>query len=184
MEKLLHDTYLIKLLDKVDVDLADAVGSRECKYCGGKLHCGDYPRKPRGVSCWTKRYSFNCSVCRKRHTPASVRFLGRKVYAGFVLVLVSAIENRASTKEIGRLCDTLGIDVRTLKRWARWWQEVFACSAFWKGVRGRFVRPLGQGALAHDLVAVFAAHTCEGMVRLLKFLSPITVCFGLEGCAM
>ena len=58
-----------------------------CRACGGKLHRADYPRKARGVphklmEQWDRRYSFCSSTegCRLRHTPVSVRFLGRKVY--------------------------------------------------------------------------------------------------------
>ena len=61
--------------------------------CGGKLHRADYERKARGVPQWDKCYSFCCDQedCRRRRTPESVRFLGRKVYAGLIVVLISAM---------------------------------------------------------------------------------------------
>lgn len=54
------------------------------------------PRKPRGcpasvVEDYSSRYSFTCGRCEKRATPASVRFLGRRVYLAVVLMLVSPL---------------------------------------------------------------------------------------------
>lgn len=79
-------------------------------YCGGALHRANYPRKVRGLPPGASagdgaggpgpelRLSFCCARegCRKRHTPASLRFLGRRVYAGVVLVLVMAPAARRS----------------------------------------------------------------------------------------
>ncbi len=66
--------------------------------CGGTLHRGNYQRKTRGfgpgvdAECLAGepgpdlRLSFCCERegCRTRHTPASVRFLGRHVYAAVI----------------------------------------------------------------------------------------------------
>jgi hypothetical protein len=58
-----------------------------------KLHRSDYDRKPRGGPQWEVRFSFCCAQegSRRRHIPPSVRFMGRRVYAGLVVVLVSAM---------------------------------------------------------------------------------------------
>ncbi len=70
----------------VDEDLAEETRKQGCS-CGGRLHCANYPRKPRGAGLKLTefqrlRVSFCCDRdgCRKRATPRSVRFLGRKVY--------------------------------------------------------------------------------------------------------
>ena len=84
-------------LFSVDEDLAEESRRAGCS-CGGRLHRAKYPRKPRGgcadlpESCGC-RLSFCCERdgCRKRVTPPSVRFLGRKVYLGAVVVLVAAM---------------------------------------------------------------------------------------------
>jgi len=128
MEKLLKDGLLCKLLEKVDDDLAEEARQEGCVHCGeAKLHRGDYTRQPLGGPGWDKRRSFNCARvgCRKRKTPPSVRFLGRKVYAGVVVVLVSAMMHGLSQKRVERLRQELGIDSRTLKRWRLWWLEHF-----------------------------------------------------------
>ena len=49
----------------------------------GPLHQAHYERKPRDAPLiWMEeksRFSFCCGHCRRRCTPASVRFLGRRV---------------------------------------------------------------------------------------------------------
>ncbi len=70
----------------VDEDLAAETRKKGC-LCGGRLHSANYLRKPRGTPVQLPepqrlRLSFCCDRdgCRKRATPRSVRFLGRKVY--------------------------------------------------------------------------------------------------------
>lgn len=69
----------------------------------------------------------------------SVRFLGRKVYLGAVVVLASALARGPSKTSVTKLSALLGITRRTLARWCRWWSTMFATSRFWESVRGRFV---------------------------------------------
>jgi hypothetical protein len=176
MEKLLRDRRLYVFLEQVDRDFACLAQSGRCEHCGAVLHRGDYSRKPRGGPSWDKRYSFCCSRdgCRKRKTPPSVRFLGRKVYMGIVVVLVSAMMHGASDQRLQRLREVLPIDRRTLKRWHEWWTEIFVQCAFWKGERGRFGRRMAEGRMPLELVEAFGAEQMEGLVKLMKFLSPIT----------
>jgi hypothetical protein len=84
---------IFQLLEKVDSDLTQETRLKGCLLCGGKLHRSDYDRKPRGGPQWDLRFSLCCAKegCRRRHTPPSVRFMGRRVYAGLVVVLVSAM---------------------------------------------------------------------------------------------
>jgi len=182
--KLYEDPDFIKLQDAIDMDLSEKVRERGCVHCGSKLHCGDYERKARKVDCWNKRYSFNCSVCRKRHTPPSVRFLGRRVYAGVIVVLAGAMMHGPSAQRLGILGETLGVDLRTLKRWRQWWLDVFVKSPFWKAGRGSFLPPVAEGSMPYCLYVSFGAMAHEGLSRLMRFLSPITVAGGLEGLAM
>jgi hypothetical protein len=179
MKKLLKDGLLFKLLEKMDSEMADAAEAEGCDDCGEeKLHHGDFPRKPRGGSRrWNKRRSFCCAKkgCRKRKTPPSVRFLGRKVYAGVVVVLVSAMMHGLKPKRVELLREALNIDKRTLERWRTWWLENFADSRFWKSARARFVPRLIETILPLSLVDAFKAKLRAGMARLLEFISPITI---------
>jgi hypothetical protein len=182
MEKLLRDRKLYEWLERVDADLAAKVHSEGCPDCGAKLHRGDYKRKPRGgiaevMEGWLNRLSFCCSQkgCRKRKTPPSVRFLGRKVYLGVIVVLATAMMHGLSAKRVERLRETVGMDRRTLQRWREWWTETFVKGSFWKAERCAFHRRINEAIMPLSLMETFAAHRREGMTKLLEFLSPITI---------
>lgn len=175
MENLLQDARLFKLLMRVDADLAQKTREIGCVVCGGRLHCGDYPRKPRGAPVHGKRFSFCCSNCRKRHTSPSVIFLGRKVYVGVVITLMSAMQHGLSAQRVERLRQVLGIDERTLGRWREWWLGTFVASPFWKVARARFSPVLNDARMPLCLVESFQGEIAKNMVRLLIFLAPITV---------
>lgn len=177
MEKLQKDGLLFKLLEKMDSDMANAAEAEGCDCGEPKLHHGDYPRKPRGGPGWDTRYSFCCAKgdCRKRKTPPSVRFLGRKVYVGVVIVLVSAMMHGLKPKRVEQLREALGIRARTVERWRVWWLENFADSGFWKSARARFMPRLDEPLLPLSLVDAFHAKQRAGMARLLEFIAPITV---------
>ena len=119
----LADAQLHQLLEKVDADLAEEACQEGCLYCDGKLHRANYGRKPRGGPQWERRYSFCCAQedCRRR--PESVRFLGRRVYAGLVVVLITAMIHGLKPARVRRIREALQIDWRTLKRWRQWWLD-------------------------------------------------------------
>jgi hypothetical protein len=69
------DARFWSFLDSVDEDLAETTRKQACP-CGGRLHCANYPRKPRGgpdslPETYQLRFSFCCDRdgCRKRTTP-------------------------------------------------------------------------------------------------------------------
>lgn len=180
MEKILNNGLFFKLLTRMDERIAQEAKVAGCKYCSSKLHCGDYSRKPRGVVGWDKRHSFDCSRCRRRKTPPSVRFLGRRVYAGVVVVLVGAMLHGTNARRTQVLVEQLGVDRRTLKRWLIWWREAFVESGFWKSVRSRFMPPLESARMPLSLVEAFGAERAKGMVNLLSFIMPIST----DSCEM
>ena len=174
MEKLLNDASFFKLLLMVDAERAHQAQAAGCACCGAKLHRGNYPRKPRGGPAGDWRYSFCCSRCRKRKTPPSVRFLGRKVYIGVVVVLASAMMHGLNAQRVGRLSQVLKVDERTLRRWRDGWLETCVASPFWKSARARFMPALCEANLPLSLVEAFRGVVSENMVRLLQFLAPLT----------
>lgn len=175
MNKVLKDERFFKLLQMVDADLAKKAHTFGCGYCGAKLHCGDYPRKPLGGPVSNKRFSFCCSKCRKRKTPPSVVFLGRKVYLGVVVVLAGAMMHGLTAGRVERLRQVLGIDERTLGRWREWWLGTFVASPFWKGARAQFTPVLDEACMPLSLVEAFSGEDAEKMAQLLVFIAPITV---------
>ena len=91
---LFGDARLYVALLEFDRELRDERRQEGCD-CGGVLHVSDYERKPRGVAedklpaGYGRRFSLCCARegCRRRATPASLRFLGRRVYVAVVVVL-------------------------------------------------------------------------------------------------
>lgn len=127
------------------------------------------------------RLSWCCSTegCRSRLTPPSVRFLGRRFYLGAVLVLVSALRDGLTVRRAKELRALIGVSLRTLHRWRDWWQEAFLASPFWKSVRDRFVIPIDTVHPAAALLDRFG-RTRDDLLRILRFLSPITTSAGLS----
>jgi len=170
----------------VDQDLAESTRQKACP-CGGRLHRANYPRKPRGgdgdlPEDYDYRFSFCCDRdgCRKRVTPPSVRFLGRKVYLFAVVVLVSAMRQGPSPRRVRELAQLFGTDRRTIARWQVFWREHVPQTPFWKSARGR-LPALAATILPRSLVEAFLGgdDPCRGWGRLLLFLSPITIAGGL-----
>ena len=187
MKSLLQDEKLHRLQEKVDQDLAEEAREGGCQYCGSKVHRADYERKPRGgPEEWDKRDSFCCAKdgCRRRLTPPSVRFLGRKIYVGVVVVLISAMQHGLKPGRVKVLGETLGIDVRTLQRWREWWLSTFVASPFWKQAKARFMSPLDERKMPLSLVNAFGQPAREKVLELLKFLTPITTESGKEARVM
>jgi hypothetical protein len=172
----LADQELFQLLEKVDGDLLAEARSKGCLVCGGKLHRSDYERKPRGGPQWDLRFSLCCAEegCRRRQTPPSVRFMGRRVYAGLVVVLVSAMLHGLKPERVQSLREALGIDRRTLERWRQWWLITFVESSFWREARARFMPPLCHKTMPLSLCESFGVERRDRLLDLLKFLAPIT----------
>ena len=129
-QSLLADASFFSLLLRIDRDLAQQARAGGCPWCGGVLHRASYRRKPRGGPVrlgreHAERFSFCCSVegCRRRVTPASVRFLGRKVFFAAVVLLVPVLRDGPRPERLGRLEELFTVDRRTLGRWRRWWRE-------------------------------------------------------------
>jgi hypothetical protein len=181
MESLLQDRKLPRLLEKVDQDLAEEGRKGGCRHCGGKVHRADYERKPRGGPVgWDKRDSFCCAEdgCRRRLTPPSVRFLGRRVYVAVVVVLMAAMQHGLKAERVKKLHTALGIDVRTLQRWREWRLSTFVNSAFWKQAKACFIPPLEVRRMPLALMEAFGRPTRARFLELLKFLSPLTTATG------
>ena len=183
---LLRDASFWDFLFGVDKDLAAQARQQGCS-CGGRLHCANYPRKPRGgceplPQSYDYRLSFCCERegCRKRTTPPSVRFLGRKVFLGAVVVLVAAMRQGPSPRRVRELSQLFGADRHTIDRWRIFWQDHLPQTPFWKVNRGHLVRMV-IADLPRALLDAFVqqADSQEQWKRLLKFLSPITITGGL-----
>jgi hypothetical protein len=167
----------------VDQDLAEETRKKSCP-CGGHLHSANYPRKPRGTPVQLPeqeclRLSFCCDRegCRKRVAPPSVRFLGRRVYLGAIVILISAMRQGPSPRRIRELSTRFGADRRTIARWQVFWRERFPQTPFWKSHRARLIPTVKIVSLPYSLVDAFLSRhpIWKGWMLLLQFLSPISV---------
>jgi len=177
--RLLEDTKLFQVLQRFDEDLAAQIRSAGCPVCGGRLDRADYTRKPRGgPDGHERRLSLCCAVegCRKRATPPSARFLGRKVYLGAMVILATAMQQGVTPPRLSHLQDLLGVSRRTLRRWRVWWAEIFGRSPFWRSAQGRLARPVERDRLPLALLEAmgWAVDQSKTLIRLLRFIVPIT----------
>lgn len=168
-------------LTRIDLAQAEQVRQRGCGDCGGPLDRSDYARKPRGelgqaAGDDTRRVSFCCrrDGCRHRATPPSVRFLGRKVYAGAVVIVASIVGRVACAglRQPKRAIE--GVPARTVKRWIAWWQTAFALGSFWLEAKSFFATPVEVTELPASLLSRFGDAGAATMEKLLRFISPVT----------
>jgi len=167
-------------LRRMDAEIAEHVRRGRCPRCGGALHRGDYGRKPRGGTLaaageeQTRRFSFCCSQegCRRRATPPSLRFLGRRVYVEAVVVVASIVAMaKTRPREVRQ---STGVPARTVWRWRAWWSGAFAATAVLAELRARFV-----GGLPASLLPIVIVEKIEGcpstrLEVVARWLAPLT----------
>ena len=166
---------LFTTLYTIDVEQAERARARGCE-CGGRLHRADYARKVRGIppeheALFEKRFSFCChrEGCRRRHTPPSVRFWGRMVYAAAVVVLVMSGSCAAPSTPSAAV-----VPPQTRRRWRTQLPARIARSTFWQQARADVIPPVCESALPHSLMARFSGSVAEALVLTLRFFSPLT----------
>ncbi|MGH2603438.1 MAG: hypothetical protein ACRDJ9_29145 [Dehalococcoidia bacterium] len=184
----LIDARVWRLLVEADRDFAAQARAAGCR-CGGALHRARYRRKPRGgvpaelrgEYGWRESLCCAREGCRRRMTPSSLRFLGRRVYVAAVVVLVSAMTGGVTAKRAASMRELVGVDRRTLQRWRAWWLETFVRTAFWRAAGARLVPRIEEWRLPASLLERFIGErTADALVSCLRFLSPITT---NAGCA-
>lgn len=176
---LLADARFHELLLAFDRDLAARARAAGCTRCGGVLHAAPFWRKPRGLPAGldgehARRASFCCAEreCRKRRTPPSFRFLGRKAYVGAVAVVVAAMRQGAAAAR--QLSALFGVSRRTIARWREWWRRAFVASPFWRIAAAAFMPPVDAARLPAALIERFSGGAADRLVALLRFLLPLT----------
>lgn len=180
MLHILADPAFHVILSRIEHDLAERTRAAGCPFCQSRLHSARYPRKPRcGMDLgpeWQWRLSFCCAAegCRKRVTPPSVRFLGRRVFPAAVVVLVAALSFGATARRQSILRKAIGVDRKTLARWRQWWREVFPKTSFWKVASARFLPSVQIAKLPTSLLLRFGRLSIEVFASVLRFLSPLS----------
>ena len=188
-QSVLQDASFFELLLRFDEDLAAEVRGSGCG-CGGVLHSARYPRKPRGGPDAfgrgrAMRASFCCAEegCRRRATPPSLRFLGRKVFFGVLVLLIPILREGPTPERVRRLETRFGVSRRTLYRWRRWWRETVSRSRWWQRQRGRFAGAVEGKALPGCLLAAFGdiEPIADRVFSALKLLASLPVGLAEQG---
>lgn len=167
------DINFFHLLDAEDVRVVAEVKAAGCPHCGGRLDRADYPRKPRGGDVGMagellgQRRSLCCARegCRRRNTPPSLVFLGRRVYLAITVVMTAwraaAITPRSPP-------------ARTARRWRAWFTELRETN-WWEASRG-FLWPAvepGEMLPAAIIERVLPGRSiAEALARTLRILTP------------
>jgi len=170
------------LLSTIDQDLSKKIQQKGCSNCGNKLHQSDYPRSPVGLPAeyrqhYDERISFCCVTCRKRTTPTSVRFFGRRWYPAPLLLLISVLMVGINDRRLEQVRRHFGITVSesTWKRWRRWWRESFMQTKFWQKEKSLVALTIDANKLIpRALLDLLEGNIEEKLCRLLQFLSPLT----------
>ena len=179
MLNLVQDAKWQVTVTAIDQQLAEEGKSKGCPYCGGKLHSARFPRLLRGETgntpVSTHRHSFCCETCRKRVTPPSVRFFGRRRYAMTSMLLISVLQpGKAKKAQHDKLRSLLGISKRTLARWRLWWREALVRTPLWKAEGACILPPVPWQELPGSLIERFAGNSVQQLLRALVFLSPLS----------
>ena len=166
-----------------DFDTARQVQAKNCNHCGGLLHQAHYPRLGFGVpselaSLYQSRYSFCCAQCRKRTTPPSLRFFGRRRYIAPLFLLLCSVRFSPCEKRCERWAKRRGIQLSlsTWKRWVSWWQRDFPQTPFWSIAKACFLPPLNVNPSLRALLKSLAGKVLpQQLTQLLQFLSPLSI---------
>ncbi len=170
------------LLTQIDQEFFELARKEVCSYCGGQLHQANYPRSPFGLPSafrphYEERLSLCCANCRKRVTPPSVRFFGRRWFPAPVFMLICILNLGINERRLAQIKRHFSVTVSesTWKRWRRWWRECFEATAFWQANKGLVVTTMAEHeALPRSLLTCFTGKLKEQLCLLLRFLSPLT----------
>jgi hypothetical protein len=78
---------------------------------------------------------------------------------------------RAQLSELSR---EFGVDRRTVARWREWWRTTFVESRFWQAAQAVFSPPADESRLPASMLESFMGDGIRPLVKLLRFLTPIT----------
>ena len=187
--KLMSQNFLFKSsfhehLIAIDRELAGIFAKKCCRYCGGKLHQADFPRSPMGMphslrDYYNQRISFCCADCRRRTTPSSVRFFGRRWYGAPIFIFISIMISGISKRRLALIQKHFGIVVResTWRRWRKWWRDSFVVTKFWQQAKGQLppTNEITQGSSPRVIFSFYRGNIEEKMLLFLRFLSPLTI---------
>ena len=172
---LIFDRNFFDLLDQEDARRAAADRAAGCPACAGRLDQARYPRKPRGGDValagealrWRRSWCCAREGCRKRVTPPSLVFLGRRVYLAITVVVATW---RASTLSLA------APPRRTVRRWQAWFAVLAPATRWFEALRGRLAPPWEPGeVLPAALIArvSLGRSSAAALIATLHLLAPL-----------
>lgn len=149
----------------IDHELFLKVKASGCLLCQAPLDTSNFKRKPRGLGENEEiRFSLCCrrEGCRKRATPRSLRFLGRKVYSALTIILaINFYTSMGLRSPIAR---------RTIARWRSFWRErLHEEHPFMRNARSFLPPGLQVGTDPMALLCLFKFPEKNSLVPILKF---------------
>jgi len=168
-----------EMLERQDAAITGRVAAEGCPLCEGPLHRSDYNRKPRGGlmaqagEAFVKRFSLCCGRegCRKRATPPSLRFLGRRIYLGAVVILASVVAHALGVAS--KIRAATGVPARTTRRWLSWWMGPFLNTELFVAIRARLIE-VDDAALPASILDRLPGGKAEQVRLLVELLAPIS----------
>lgn len=105
--------------------------------------------------------------------PPSVLFWGRRVYWAPVLLLVTALrQGRNPDATLEKLKGLCGVWRSTVKRWQRYFREIFIHSESWLRLSGRLMPPVDTEHLPGAvLLRCYRGEAVIAMVQCLKLFA-------------
>jgi hypothetical protein len=173
------------LLFELDATAADRVRADGCPHCEGPLYWANYERKARGLgegAATLGRYELRLSLCcgregcRRRATPPSTRFSGRRVYAAIaVLALSLSGAERAAGVEVGEVVERRSAPARsTRERWLSWWRCELLSEPWFVALCAQLAEPVDGASAPDSLLAKFTGTFASQARALIAWLSPLT----------
>ena len=175
-------------LTAIDEAIVSRAAAERCRLCGGPLHRGDYPRKPRGGAIAiaieersVRRFSLCCGRegCRRRAMPPSVRFLGRRVYVGAAVIAASVIALVVGAARAIR--GSTGISARTTRRWLRWWRGPFTTLPCFVDISARSVPAVCRRTVPLSILERLVGDRDTRLEKLLGLIAPLTTTSSPDG---
>jgi hypothetical protein len=85
--------------------------------------------------------------------PPSVLFLGRRVYWGAVVVVVTALrQQRDEGYSVRKIVGLFGVTISTLRRWLAFFRLLFPKTSTWQRVRALLIPPVAAEAIPLGLL--------------------------------
>jgi len=163
----------VKVLYRYDRRKGKQTKEKGCPLCKGRLHDAHYQRKPRGIvghldEKFKRCFCYCCAKCRHRVWPPSLRFLGAKVYFGFV-VLLRAADQLQLKAPLRKAIAPLAVCHQTAARWRTWWQEQVPKTSFWCDKVAVLMPPIEPTEMPDPLVSRFDVR----VGKMLHFIAPL-----------